>query len=258
MYALKDGAALRAKRFALSTSDRVTAVSSGLKAEVVALGIDEHRIDVLPMGVDTTRFTPEAFSPKLRAQLNPLGPVLLFVGRLVEKKGARYAIEAMPSIVSAHPDAKLIMIGDGPEQPMLEQLAGDLDIEDNVTFLGAVANADLPSYYASADVFVGPSVVEPNGDTESFGVVYAEAMASGCPVVATDVGGVADVTGNGAFARLVPQRDAAAIATAVCALLGDRALHASVRERGISEMRGGFDHARIHTAYAALIERAAA
>jgi glycosyltransferase involved in cell wall biosynthesis len=258
IYALNGGPARRAKTWALRSSDHVTAVSSALKAEVVALGIDERQVDVLPMGVDTTRFTPQAFSPALRARLNPLGPVLLFVGRLVEKKGARYAIEGMPKIVAAHPDARLIIVGDGPLRSELEALARHLDVAGSVTFAGAVANGDLPAYYASADVFIGPSIVEASGDTESFGVVFAEAMASGCPVIATDVGGIADVTGNGAHARLVPQRNADAIAAAACELLGDRALHASLRDRGIEEMRRSFDHRPIHESYARLIERAAA
>ncbi|MEX2225012.1 MAG: glycosyltransferase [Dehalococcoidia bacterium] len=258
IYALRDGAALIAKRFALRTSDRVTAVSSALKAEVVALGIDERRVDVLPMGVDTSRFTPDASSPQLRAMLNPAGPVLLFVGRLVEKKGARYAIKAMPEIAAAHPDARLLVIGDGPERRMLEELVRAFGVERNVAFLGAVPNRDLPAYYASSDVFVGPSVVEENGDTESFGVVYAEAMASGCAVVATDVGGVSDVTGNGEFARMVPQRDCDAIARTVCALLSDREVHTAARARGIRAMRERFDHMRIHRSYADIIERLAA
>ena len=258
IYALNGGPARRAKTWALRTSDHITAVSSALKSDVVALGIDERRIDVLPMGVDTTRFTPHAFSPALRARLNPLGPVLLFVGRLVEKKGARYAIEAMPQIVAAHPDARMIVVGEGPERDALERLARDLGVEGSVTFAGAVANAELPAYYASADLFIGPSIVEGNGDTESFGVVFAEAMASGCPVIATDAGGIGDVTGNGAYARIVPQRDAGAIAAAACELLGDGALHARLRARGIEEMRRSFDHRPIHQSYARLIERAAA
>jgi glycosyltransferase involved in cell wall biosynthesis len=83
-------------------------------------------------------------------------------------------------------------------------------------------------------------------------------MASGCPVVATDVGGVADVTGHGDYARLVPQRDASAIASAVCGLLADRDLHARTRDRGIREMRARFDHQHIHESYAQIIKRMAA
>jgi glycosyltransferase involved in cell wall biosynthesis len=257
IYALRGGVALRAKRWALRSSDHVTAVSTALRDAVAALGIDGTRIEVLPMGVDTSRFTPDARSEALRRELNPLGPVLLFVGRLVEKKGARYAIEAMPRIVAKHSGARLVLVGDGPEQPMLEQIARDLRVASNVTFLGAMANDGLPPYYASSDVFLGPSVIETNGDTESFGVVFAEAMASGCPVVATDVEGVGDVTGNGSHARLVPQRDALEIASAVSELLSDNHAHTEVRDRGIRAMREGFDHARIHAAYAQLIQRAA-
>ncbi|MEX2245464.1 MAG: glycosyltransferase [Dehalococcoidia bacterium] len=258
VYALRTGAALRAKRYALRNSDRITAVSAHLKGEVVGLGIDESRVDVLPMGVDTSRFTPDAASPALRESLNPAGPLLLFVGRLVEKKGARYAIEAMSLIVASRPRARLIIIGDGPERQRLEQLARDMCLQDNVTFAGAIANDKLPAYYASADLLIGPSVVEANGDTESFGVVFAEAMASGCPVICTDAGGIADLTAGGEYARVVPQRDAAAIADAACDLIRNPGQLARLRGRGIERMRDRFDHSLIHQAYGDIIERVAA
>jgi glycosyltransferase involved in cell wall biosynthesis len=258
IYALKSAPAIRAKQFALRSSDRVTAVSTALKRRVIALGVDEQRVDILPMGVDTSRFAPDAASPELRTRINPLGPVLLFVGRLVEKKGARYAVEAMSTIASLHPGAHLVVIGDGPERPKLEKLTRERHLQDRVLFLGSVPNAELPAYYASADVFIGPSVVEPNGDTESFGVVFAEAMASGCPVVATDAGGIADVTGNGELACLVPQRDAEAIAAAVDELLHNRPRHADLRAAGIEAMRTRFDHRRIHQSYADVIDEIAA
>ena len=123
IYALRSGPAMRAKQWALASSDRITAVSTSLKREIVALGLDERSVDVLPMGVDTSRFTPEARSESLRRRLNPDGPVLLFVGRLVEKKGARYAIEAMPRILAQQPLARLVIVGDGPERAHLQRLA---------------------------------------------------------------------------------------------------------------------------------------
>ena len=89
-------------------------------------------------------------------------------------------------------------------------------------------------------------------------MVFAEAMASGCPVVATDVGGIADVTGNGEYAALVPQRDAAAIADAVVRLLEEPDTKEICRAHAISVMREKFDHAFVQRSYAGLIERAAA
>ena len=259
IYALRGGPAMTAKRWALRSSDRVTAVSSSLRDEVVALGPDASRVSVLPMGVDTARFRPDTASPEIRRELNPAGgPVLLFVGRLVEKKGARYAIEAMPAILAEHPDARLVIVGDGPEREVLETLAADLHVTDSVSFLGAFANDRLPELYASADVFVGPSVVEANGDTESFGVVFAEAMASGCVVVTTDVGGIADLVRDGDTGLVVPPRDSGAISAAVLNVLADSVLRDGLRFRGLQSMRDRFDHRRLHAAYADLIEEVAA
>ncbi len=258
MYALRSGVPLKAKRWALRSSDRVTAVSRSLKREVLSLGVEEERVSVLPMGVDTARFTPEAASPSLRRELNPDGPVVLFVGRLVEKKGARYAIEAMPEILREEPGARLVVVGDGPERETLVELTEQLEIGAHVSFAGAIPNHELPAHFASADVCVGPSVVEANGDTESFGVVFAEAMASGCPVVATDVGGITDLVVDGKTGFLVPQRNAEAISDRVARLLGDSRIRESMRGEGIARMRDTFDHRRMSAAYADIIKEVVA
>jgi glycosyltransferase involved in cell wall biosynthesis len=216
---------------------------------VAALGVPPERVRVLPMGIDTTRFTPRAAVARGHD-----GPRLLFVGRLVEKKGTRYAIEAMAAIAREEPGARLMIVGDGPERTALERLTARLDLKDRVAFAGAVPNDELPALYASADLFIGPSVVEANGDTESFGVVFAEAMASGCPVVATDVGGVADLVVDGETGVLVPERDAPAIAETVVALLRDDALRRKLAGNGVAWVREEFDLRRTASRYADLID----
>ncbi len=258
IYALRRGAPLGAKRWALRASDAITAVSSQLKREVVALGVDERRVSVVPMGVDTARFAPEAASDALRRELSPDGPLLLFVGRLVEKKGARYAIDAMPAILRAEPGACLIIVGDGPERPALERQTRELGLQRAITFAGPSAHDDLPRLYASADVFIGPSVVERNGDTESFGVVFAEAQSSGCPVIASDVGGVTDVVSDGETGIVVRQRDAAAVASATVDLLRDPSRRATMAARAREAMRERFDQRRIGARYASLLREIAA
>jgi glycosyltransferase involved in cell wall biosynthesis len=256
LYALRASVPLALKRWTLQRSDRVTAVSSSLKREVVALGVAEERVHVLPMGVDTKRFSPEAATTD--RGLDPTGPNLLFVGRLVEKKGARYAIEAMPQVLRHEPDARLSIAGDGPERESLERLSDDRGLQDRVTFLGAVPHDRLPALYASADVFVGPSVVEANGDTESFGVVFAEAMASGCPVVASDVGGVADLVIDGETGVLVPERDAGAIADAVVGLVRDEGRRERFSSNGVAWAQHRFDLRTTTARYGDLIEELAA
>lgn len=254
LYALRNGLPLKAKRWALRSSDRVTAVSSSLRQEVLALGVEEERVRVLPMGVDASRFTPEAMSPDVRRELNADGPALLFAGRLVEKKGARYAIEAMPEILRAEPAARLTIVGDGPERPALEQRSAELGLNGHVRFAGAIANERLPGYFSSADVFIGPSVVEANGDTESFGVVFAEAMASGCPVVATEVGGIGDLVVKDETGLLVPERDAGAIADGVLRILKDPVERERLARNGVQLVRERFDLSRAAAGYAELME----
>ena len=259
IYALRGGPAMRAKRWALNSSDRITAVSNALRDEVIALGPTEERVSVLPMGVDTHRFLPDAGSLRVRQELNPSGgPIILFVGRLVEKKGARYAVQAMPAVLELLPDARLVMAGDGPEQAMLEALSRELRVEDSVTFMGAVVNKRLPEIYASADVFVGPSVVEENGDREGVPVALGEAMASGCAVIATNAGGIADLVEDDATGLLVAERDPAALATAVTSILSDVGLRSRLREAALASVRARFDHQIIHAAYADVIEEAVA
>lgn len=250
MYALKDGLPLRAKRWAMRQSDRVAAVSTSLKTELLALGVDEERVRILPMGVDTRRFRSDAASVPLRRQLSPQGPLLLFVGRLVEKKGARYAIQSMHHLRRTLPDAVLAIVGDGPERATLERLVEELDLRERVRFLGATPHSELPAIFASADLFVGPSVVENNGDTDSFGVVYAEAMASGCPVIATDVGGVSDVVLDGETGTLVPQRDSLAIADAAQDLLANDARRERMLANGQAWVRERFDLRKTTAGYA--------
>jgi glycosyltransferase involved in cell wall biosynthesis len=250
VYALRSAPVAALKRRALASSDHVTAVSRSVAGELMRLGVPAGRLSVLPMGVDTVLFTPAAASDRVRARLSPRGgPALLFVGRLAEKKGAQYAIAAVAQVLRRHDDATLTVIGDGPQRTRLEVYAHRLGIAHSVQFWGAVPNADLPAVYASADVLLGPSVVEKGGDTESFGVVFAEAMASGCAVVVTDVGGVSDLVTSGETGVLVPQRSARDLAEAALRILGDPAMKSSMRSAARARVIERFDHRQIHAAY---------
>lgn len=227
IYALSGWWQNKIKRWTLNRCSYVTAVSHNLLELIHALGVNgEQRAEVISMGVDTRQFHPTRRDEAVKARLSIEGSFILFVGRLVEKKGVRYLLEAMPRVLRAVPDTTLVIAGDGPLHDELARLADDLGISSRVRFIKATSQANLPAYYATADLFVGPSIVAEDGDTESFGVVFAEAMASGCPVVATDVGGISDVVIANETGLLVPQQSPAALAEAICALLADSALRA--------------------------------
>ena len=254
------------KRWALRRAIALTAVSSDL-ARVMADLVGgsrgsprsgRPRVEVISMGVDTQRFRPDARDERLRRTLGVSGPFLLFVGRLAEKKGVRYLLEAMPAILGNLPAAKLVVVGDGPLRGELESLSRLLGIEESVVFVGGKRQEELPPYYATADVFIGPSIVVSGGDTESFGLVFAEAMASGCAVVASDVGGIRELVREGETGLLVPERDPAAIARAVCALLADDELRRRLAAGGRSRVKRRFEQRSIANRYARVLREAAA
>jgi glycosyltransferase involved in cell wall biosynthesis len=164
---------------------------------------------VMPMGVESQRF---AAGPK--TSTDP-GQAVLFVGRLARKKGVEYLIRAFPDVLARHPDARLVLVGDGPCRTELEALSSQLGLADRVRFAGSQPPAELPRFYRRSHVFVGPSVVARSGDTESFGLVFAEAMAAGCPVIGTTVGGIPGLVVHGRTGLLVEPESPAALAAAI-------------------------------------------
>jgi glycosyltransferase involved in cell wall biosynthesis len=154
-------------------------------------------VRIIPMGVDVNYFHPRSTDQDLRKQLQIEGEMILFVGRLVKKKGAQHLLQAMPSVIESFPQVVLVVIGEGIMRGELEEMAEQLRITSSVRFLGRISNADLPKYYTAADLFIGPSVVDDTGDTEGLGIVFLEAAASEVAIIGTAVGGISDVLIDG-------------------------------------------------------------
>ena len=174
---------------------------------------------IIPMGVDIKRFQ-SGNATKLLNQENR--KIILFVGRLVEKKGVKYLLDAFSKLpLEAQNTSVLWIIGDGNERTALEQQAQHLGIK-NITFWGQVQNKQLPDYYAAASIFVTPSIVDSNGDTEGQGVILLEAMASNTPIIATTVGGIAEVITHGKTGLLVPPNDSSELSTSIQRMLNNK------------------------------------
>jgi glycosyltransferase involved in cell wall biosynthesis len=257
VYGASGGIKDRLKRWALRRTARVTAVSQDLASAIDRLMGEDTPVEVISMGVDTERFRPATGPSELRRNLGD-GPVILFVGRLAEKKGVRYLLEAMPAVLTEAPDAMLVIVGDGPLRAELEAQARALSITHNVRFEGAKRPDELPAYYHAADVFAGPSIVAEGGDTESFGLVFAEAMACGCPVIASNVGGVGDIVKDGETGLLVAQKDPEALAVGICRVLADETLRARLRRGGLAHIQTSYTQTAIAARYTQLLEGVAA
>lgn len=206
------------KRKTLSFIDKLSVVSQALKTRVLELGYKKE-VYVYPMGVDTTLFSRDKNDPSIRKQLNIEGTFLLFVGRIAEKKGINYLVEALPDILQHDPKAKLVIIGNGPQINEIEEIIKRLDVKQSVIPLGFISHDKLASYYASADIIVVPSIVTESGDSEGFSLVFAEAMSSGTAVIATDIANFQDFAHDQPNVFLIPQKSSKAIAEKVTDLI---------------------------------------
>jgi phosphatidylinositol alpha-mannosyltransferase len=180
---------------------------------------------VVPNGVDIERFRPgiEPF-PEWR---EPGTVNLLFVGRLDPRKGVHLLIAAMPEIARlARTPVRLLVVGDSYLRPKLEASVHP-SVRDRVRFLGHVPSADLPRWYATGDVFLSPA-----SGQESFGIVLVEAMAAGCPVVASDIPGYRSVVNPDVDGVVSPPGDVAALARTVAALVDDAPRREALARRG--------------------------
>ena len=185
-----------------------------------ALGPRASMVQLSP-GVDADTFTPSVSGAAVRERHGLIGrPVVVCVSRLVPRKGQDVLIRALPAIRERVPDAALLIVGRGPYDKQLHELARHTGVAEAVAFTGGVPAAELPAHFAAGDVFAMPCRTRRFGmDVEGLGIVFLEASAVGLPVVAGDSGGAPDAVSEGVTGRVVPGADVAAVTDAVASLL---------------------------------------
>ncbi|HEX6810786.1 MAG TPA: glycosyltransferase family 4 protein [Planctomycetota bacterium] len=209
----------------LKRADRLLCLSESIQREAIACGFRSEQAVIAPNGVDTERFAPATAAR--RAEARTAAGVgnefcLLFVGRLVQRKGVDVLLRALAASQRAR-SSRLLVVGEGAERAQLEQLAKELGIESQVQFLGE--HADMAPFLACADAFVFPSRLEglPNA--------LLEAMASGLPSIATRIGGCLDVMTEQS-GLLVPPDDVPALTVAIDSLAADAGRRAELAAAG--------------------------
>ena len=146
----------------------------------------------------------------------------------------------MPFVIKKFHNARLLIIGDGPEKDNLINLSKKLNLENNVIFTGNIKYQLLPEYYATSDIFVLPSIVEKSGDTEGLGVVLLEAIASATAVVGSDVGGIPDIIRDNETGLLVRQKDPKDIADAILKLLSNNLLRKKLSKNAKEHLKKNY------------------
>jgi glycosyltransferase involved in cell wall biosynthesis len=225
-------------------------VSSFIYQRALERGFPARKLRVQYIGVDEQIFTASN-------ECLPLSQGVLFVGRLVEKKGCEYLIEAMRRVQSAMPEARLTVIGDGPLRSVLEAKAHGLGV--TVDFLGAQNSETIRRHIRQAAVFSAPSVTAQNGDSEGFGIVFIEAQAMGVPVVAFRHGGIPEAVSDGETGLLAPERDIPGLAERMLHYLSDEARRRAAGDAGRTFVRERFSlrqrTAELESIYDSLLEK---
>ena len=206
----------------IKNADAVITLTEDMKQE--ASKVYERDIYVVPNGIYLDNYKEKSSNTTL---FNYDKKVLLYVGRLKPIKGVRYLINAMAIVNQNCPNTKLLIVGDGDERNNLEQLVENYGLNDCITFVGRVSNEDVPKYLTNADIFVLPSL------SEGFPNVILEAMASGLPVVATNIRGMSEIIAEETNGYLVESKNSEQLAVKIISLLNDAKLMKAMSENNV-------------------------
>ncbi len=228
------------ERWVCEQADAVLANSEFIRQELIgAYDVPEGKVSVVGCGV-----RPESFVTDTDIRLfkglfgSPDQPLVAFVGRLAHMKGPHVLLEAIPHVLGLEPGVRFAFAGDGQMRHALQQRAAELDLRERARFIGYLGGKVLATFYRAADVVVVPSLYEP------FGMVAAEAMVCGTPVIASDTGGLSEIMANdGECALPAPPNDPMTLARAILHLLHSPARAAQMAARGqeIAVGRYGWD-----------------
>ncbi len=231
--------------FIIRKSDKMTVLSNYIQKRLfcyVGSEILKRKIVVIPLGIDTIKYQRNNDKLLLRKKYDIKSKnVILFIGRIVEKKGVQYLIKAMPDILLEYPDTQLVICGDGPLKTDFENLTMNMGLENQIRFAGYVSDENIKIGYLSlSDILVVPSILTKNKDTEGLGVVILEGLATGTAVTASDIGGIPDIIKDGENGFLVQPESSDDIAQKVVKILSDDALKHKFKENGLRTVKEKF------------------
>jgi glycosyltransferase involved in cell wall biosynthesis len=222
-------------------SKKIIVCSESMKKDVITrFNVPEHKVTVIPNGIDPSRLDVAVDVSETRRRYNVFWKeqMILFVGRLTPQKGCEYLIRAMQYVLGKY-NAKLVIVGDGPSRGFLEDEARRLGLSGKVIFTGFLPDDEMIKLLKSADVLVVPSVYEP------FGIVALEGMAAGTPVVVSDIDGLSEIVKHEVNGIKVFPRDPYSIYWGIDRILSDPSLAESIRRRAREDVEKYFSWSAI-------------
>jgi glycosyltransferase involved in cell wall biosynthesis len=244
-------------RHGIQRAAKLISISRHCAASYQMLGLDPQ-VAVIPYGIDTNRFSPTVDASLARRRLGISADelVVLYVGRMVRDMGLETVLAVIPSVHDAAPRARFVLVGGrGDMYPDVERLIAEHP--NKIIGVPDAPMADLPLLYAAADIVVAPTT----GERACGSLAALEAMASGKPVIAADVGGIPEIVTDGVTGVLIPPNDAPELGRSIVELLNDRdrrvLMGARGRERAVSAFDGHVQNERIERLFSDLAQRSA-
>lgn len=223
------------EKWIANRSDRVITCSEFMRDQVIdVFGADPAKVEVIHNGIDPEDLPvvdPEMLADLRQRFAAPDEKLVLLIGRLVYEKGFQLALEAMPRVIDEMPGTRFLVAGSGTHEEELHRLAEDLGLMEHGTFLGWIGDDVLTSLYRIADLTVVPSIYEP------FGLVALEAMASECPCIAADTGGLREVVPLEGAGQRFRASDPDHLAELAVEVLSDGALRQTMIQEGLSHIK---------------------
>lgn len=221
--------------------DRVLAISAFMKSQLIDFGCPPEKLQIHHLGIDCAHFHRKRPRQSENSSIR-----LLSISRLVEKKGLEYAIRAFGLIAPDSPTCHYDIIGDGPLEPSLMQLVQELNLQDQVRFLGSMTQDKILEILETVDLFILPSVTSSDGDQEGTPTVLIEALAMELPVLSTRHAGVPEVVPDSQAGYLVEERDFVGLSARLSELVADPAQRKSMGEFGRQHVLKEFDSNKLN------------
>ena len=230
------------RNFVNNSSKSIT-ISKATLNSCIDIGLKKEELDIIPFGVDIDFYKP------LKIPKDENTFQILAVGYLIERKGFEYLIKAVKEVLKVHENIQLTIVGSGPLEEKLKNIIKELNLESNAKIMKNVSDEELLHLYNLSDLFVLPSVVDSQGNTEGLGVVLLEAMACRLPVIGSDTGGIPDIIQDGETGLLVPEKDISGLSKAVLSLIENEDLREKLAVNGYNRVKERFSWEKIAEDY---------